>query len=284
MNSLIFLSFLLAVSAGSDVSPCGWTVKEHQAVATIKALETRKLEEFDAINVQHIQHNLDLADGKAGVLTHVASPYSPKGVHTVRVFQDGDWAFTHANYTAFNGANGVGMDVWRFEDGLMVEHWDNLQLDPNVPNPGGHTMLDGPTEIKDLDKTEYNKALVTAYSNSIITPPWQSHLIADDYIQHNPLLGDGLVGLINGLTELALNGQAITYTSIFKVIGKGNYVLALALGTFGKDPVAFYDLYRVDNGKIVEHWDTIQTVPPQSQWKNHNGKFSRDEVQPSPVK
>ena len=37
--------------------------------------------------------------------------------------------------------------------------------------------------------------------------------------------------------------------------------------------VAFYDLFRLENGMIAEHWDTIETIPAQSDWKNTNGKF-----------
>ena len=36
---------------------------------------------------------------------------------------------------------------------------------------------------------------------------------------------------------------------------------------------AVYDLFRVEHGKIAEHWDTIETIPPRDQWKNQNGKF-----------
>ncbi|MDX8500630.1 hypothetical protein RFM99_19675 [Mesorhizobium sp. VK4C] len=39
------------------------------------------------------------------------------------------------------------------------------------------------------------------------------------------------------------------------------------------NPTSFYDLFRVENGTIAEHWDTIETIPPQSVWKNQNGKF-----------
>ena len=36
---------------------------------------------------------------------------------------------------------------------------------------------------------------------------------------------------------------------------------------------AFYDLYRLQGGLIVEHWDTTEQIAPTSQWKNNNGKF-----------
>jgi predicted SnoaL-like aldol condensation-catalyzing enzyme len=38
-------------------------------------------------------------------------------------------------------------------------------------------------------------------------------------------------------------------------------------------PASYYDLYRIANGKIVEHWDTFEEVPPKSEWVNDNGKF-----------
>lgn len=36
---------------------------------------------------------------------------------------------------------------------------------------------------------------------------------------------------------------------------------------------AVYDLFRVENGKVAEHWDVVQEVPAKTEWKNTNGKF-----------
>ena len=44
-------------------------------------------------------------------------------------------------------------------------------------------------------------------------------------------------------------------------------------GLFDAKPTAFYDLYRIENSKQVEHWDVLETIPPSDQWKNSNGKF-----------
>ena len=63
------------------------------------------------------------------------------------------------------------------------------------------------------------------------------------------------------------------YDTVHKVLGEGNFVLSVSEGTFAGAPTSFYDLFRVADGKIVEHWDTIETIPAQSEWKNQNGKF-----------
>lgn len=65
----------------------------------------------------------------------------------------------------------------------------------------------------------------------------------------------------------------MTYGRVQKVLGEGNMVLVISEGTFGDEPGAFYDLYRVSNGKLAEHWDVIETIPPREKWQNDNGKF-----------
>jgi predicted SnoaL-like aldol condensation-catalyzing enzyme len=50
-------------------------------------------------------------------------------------------------------------------------------------------------------------------------------------------------------------------------------VLVLSEGIFDGKPTAFFDLYRLEDNKIVEHWDVLETMLPREQWKNTNGKF-----------
>lgn len=56
-------------------------------------------------------------------------------------------------------------------------------------------------------------------------------------------------------------------------LAQGNFVLAVSEGTFGGAPTAYYDLWRVENGKIAEHWDVMETIADKSTWANNNGKF-----------
>ena len=201
-------------------------------------------------------------------------PPKSANVNTVRVFQDGDLVFTHSDFNFFGPK--TGFDILRFENGKIVEHWDNLQ-ETAPANPSGHTMIDGPTESKDLGKAEQNKALVRNFVEDILVNGRLEKLAGyydgDNYIQHNPQIGDGLSGLSAALGMMAKQGITLKYDKIHKVLGEGNFVLVLSEGTFAGKPTSFYDLFRVENGKMAEHWDTLETIPPREEWKNNNGKF-----------
>ena len=75
------------------------------------------------------------------------------------------------------------------------------------------------------------------------------------------------------MQAMAKAGVTMKYDRIHKVLGEGNFVLVVSEGSFGGKPVASYDLFQVQAGKIAEHWDVIEPIPPRSEWKNGNGKF-----------
>lgn len=251
--------------------------QKQQVVELLKSIETGDTKPVAYLNAnKYIQHNLAVGDGLAGfgaVLQQL-----PKGsakVNTVRVFQDGDYVFTHTEYNFFGPK--VGFDIFRFENGLIVEHWDNLQQTPESNNPSGNTMLNGVTTSLDLDKTDVNKELVGKFINDILIhgqlDKLTSYFDGDNYIQHNPHIGNGLSGLGEAINAMAKQGITMKYDHIHKVLGEGNFVLTVTEGSFAGKPTSFYDLFRVENGKIAEHWDTIETILPKDTWRNNNGKF-----------
>ena len=67
--------------------------------------------------------------------------------------------------------------------------------------------------------------------------------------------------------------MTVAFERIHAVLGEGNFVLVVGEGSFGGQHASFYDLFRVEDGKIAEHWDTIETIPARQDWKNGNGKF-----------
>jgi predicted SnoaL-like aldol condensation-catalyzing enzyme len=88
---------------------------------------------------------------------------------------------------------------------------------------------------------------------------------------YNPQIGDGLDGLGAALAAMAESGVTMVYTSTPLVVAQGNFVFTGSEGTFGGKPTAFFDLFRVEGGKIVEHWDVIAEIP--AKMAHDNGKF-----------
>ena len=252
---------------------------EQMVVEELKAIETGAQEPVAYINAEsYTQHNLGVADGLAGfgaALAQLADYPEKAKVNTVRVFADGDYVVAHTDYNFFGPK--IGFDIFRFEDGKIVEHWDNLQATPESSNPSEHTMVDGTTEIVDVEKTEENKQIAENFVKDVLMGQHPEKLTeyfnGNNYIQHNPGIADGLDGLGAALANMAQAGIEIKYDTLHKVIGKGNFVRTVSEGYLGGAHTSYYDLFRIVNGKIAEHWDVIESILPEEQRANGNGKF-----------
>ncbi|WP_421702523.1 nuclear transport factor 2 family protein [Aliiroseovarius sp.] len=253
---------------------------------TVLAAVTALFVDFDPeaagklMKEDYIQHNPAVPTGAAPILGFLPalkeSGLSPT-VH--RVISEGDLVVLHVTYEnaqAFGAETQVAFDIFRVEDGKVAEHWDNLQ--PAVPadqTPSGNSMTDGATEITDRDKTAENKALVEAFVADVLhgkaPEKITDYVSTETYIQHNPMVGNGLDGLGAAMAAMAEAGQAMAYTDTHMVVAEGNFVFTASEGTLGTQHTAFFDLFRVEDGKIVEHWDTISEIP--AEMAHGNGKF-----------
>lgn len=250
---------------------------KEKAVSLLSSLETGDPKPVGYINSdKYIQHNLMVEDGLAGfgaLLKNV--PQGSIKVNVIRAFSDGDYVFTHTQYDFFGPK--AGFDIFRFEDGRIVEHWDNLEAMAKGPNPSGHSQFDGATQAADLSATESNKLLVKDFVDTILIngqfDKLGNYYDGDTYIQHNTAIGDGVSGLGKAIAAMAAQGISMVYTKNHLILGDGNFVLAVSEGTFAGRHTAFYDLFRIENHKIAEHWDVIETILPEGQRKNTNGKF-----------
>ena len=228
----------------------------------------------------YIQHNLAYGTGRDAFISSVeylASADEKTTVENIRAFEDGDKVFLQTVYNFAGAGEQVAFDIFRFDDkGKIAEHWDNLAAKAE-PNPSGHTQIDGTMEVTDIDKTEENRKLVEDFlydvmqGNNLDKTP--DYFDGDTYIQHNTGIADGVSGLNEALAALAEQNIQMIYTTTHQVLAQGNFVLAVSEGTFGDKPTAYYDLWRVENGKIAEHWDVMETIADKSTWQNQNGKF-----------
>lgn len=241
----------------------------------LKGIETGSAMAAAVVNEdKYIQHNPETHDGGEGIAALFAriSKTNPKVIFK-RVFEDGDFAFAHNEYDFADVK--IAFEVFRFEDGRAVEHWDNLQRVAG-PNVSGRAMTDGTTEIRDQGLTERNRALVREFAETVLMGRQLAKL--PDYVnghlmQHDPDLADGIEALRVALSSLNSEPPKRYYDVIHRVLAEGNFVLCMCEGAVMGVYSGIYDLYRVEEGQIIEHWSTIETIPPRNQWKNDNGKF-----------
>ena len=224
------------------------------------------------------QHNEMFANGieaQKGVVGFLSGKGNFKAEY-VRVIADDDLVAVHARYEGFGPTAMIAFDVFRVEECKIVEHWDNL-IAEQPANPSGHSQIDGATQITDLDRTEANKAKVAEFLTRVMIKHEEiditQYISPVTYIQHNPSVADGLDGFGAFMGEMAAKGITMEYTQVHQVIGEGNFVLTMSEGTFGGQPQAFYDLFRLEDGLIVEHWDVIAPMPGPDAPHNEAGKF-----------
>ncbi len=254
------------------------TQKALELIGTFATGDTKKAAGLLAAG--YIQHNLAYGTGREAFLasvSYLASAPVKTTVKNIRSFEDGDKVFLQTIYNFAGAGEQVAFDIFRFDgEGKIAEHWDNLAAKA-APNPSGHTQTDGWVEIADLDKTEENRGLVKNFLYDVMqrnnpdkTP---DYFDGDAYIQHNISIADGLSGLGAALEALAKQNIQMIYTTVHQVLAQGNFVLAVSEGTFGGAPTSYYDLWRVEKGKIAEHWDVMEPIADKSTWQNENGKF-----------
>jgi len=229
-----------------------------------------------------IQHNPFFPNGLEPIVKHAFPALKAAGTkgEVIRVIEDGDFVVMHNHWTnasPFGGDDLVAFDIYRFDkEGKIAEHWDALQ--PWVDETAsGRTQLDGPTTVEDLDKTEANKALAVSLIEDVLMGKNPSkigdYISSEEYHQHNPQIKDGLTGIVEAVEYLTSQNNMFKYTKIHKVLGEGNFVLTVSEGEWNSGKKhAFYDLFRMKEGKIVEHWDVIQPVPTTG-LANNNGMF-----------
>src|ERR1700732_1385115 len=259
-----------------DASDLGATARQ-ATVAIFRDRDSTAIDRF--FSEPFVQHDPNIEDGLPGLrafVTEVAN--SPATNITIyRTVVDGDIVMLHSKYEGWPGFSGpvIAFDLFRFKDGKIVEHW-GAQEPVAPPNLSGRTQVDGPTEVLDREKTEANRTLVRTYRETVMVSLRFDRIeefIEDaHYAQHASKIGDGIAQLRDRIVSVAKEGGQLHLTPR-RFLADGNFVLVLSEGDLPSGPTALYDLFRVRNGKIVEHWDVLTPIPPRDQWKNSNGPF-----------
>ncbi len=229
---------------------------------------------------RYTQHSTPVRDGKDGFIEFFADfvERNPdRDIKIIRAFEDGQYVFLHVVQILDGGATRwVTADIFDTdEQGRLIEHWDIIGewVEDTV---SGHSQIDGPTEPTDLDKTESNKAVAVGFVTDVLKngryDKLTDYISTETYIQHNPQVGDGLEGLAAFTDSLEQQGLSMQYEEIHRVVGCGNFVAVLSKMNLGEAGMAVIDLFRIEDERIVEHWDVMEEILPEDQWVN-SGKF-----------
>jgi predicted SnoaL-like aldol condensation-catalyzing enzyme len=219
---------------------------------------------------KYIEHNPCSAGGVNGLREYIRQ-FSKEDHHlkVVRAFQDGPYVFAQTDGLIL-GQN-TFFDIFRVEDGLIVEHWV-FSAKAGPPNKSGHTQTDGPVQAKHIEDTETNKSFMRDYYETFHISGDHSrsneYFTEDVMVRHEPGVRDGVAEFMRDVEVLM---QHRTIDEVKFLLGQGDFVFIAAKGTHEGDPCVYIDLYRVEDEKVVEHWGFPESVPPQEESKNNNG-------------
>jgi predicted SnoaL-like aldol condensation-catalyzing enzyme len=136
-------------------------------------------------------------------------------------------------------------------------------------------LLARPVLAADTPQMEENKKTVRALYEAVLNKKdfdEASKYLGSKYIQHNPNAADGpdgLKGFIGFLKDKFPNNRS----EIKRIFADGDYVIVHvhAVREPGTRGNAIIDIFRLENGKVVEHWDAVQPIPEKA--ANDNGMF-----------
>ncbi|WP_017814165.1 nuclear transport factor 2 family protein [Paenibacillus shenyangensis] len=223
----------------------------------------------------YIQHNPLAGDGRQAFADFFGA-YIKQNPHlkadVKRIIAQGDLVLVHNHVTTSKQDKGMAVvDIFRIKNNKIVEHWDAGQAVPEK-SANDNTMfpLPGtPVQVQPVSSQQVaaNKKLVTTFYNQFFNEHDGTALqkyVAEDYIQHNPTVPTGRKPLEAFIPMLQSNPDS--RNKIIRVIAEGDIVALHVHAQSSKTDrgSAVVDIFRVANGKIVEHWDVVQPVPEKS--------------------
>lgn len=212
------------------------------------------------VTENYIQHNPQVKTGKEGLLeaiTYLKEIPKPKKAFKpfMRIIADHNYVVVHMNIE-FNGQKKIVLDLFRLENGFIAEHWDAIQNESEI-SLNGNSEIKGPIVSEDQEATLKNKTRVQEFTKQVLINRDFDALkkyMATDLIQHNP-------NMTNGLHDMKQYYQKNNIQKVYKIIGQGNFVVTQSKGIVNNQDNVFYDIYRLKNGLIVEHWSVSQIIP-----------------------
>lgn len=221
-----------------------------------------------------VVHGAGTAAGPEGLLTRFSEARTRvPGAHAVikRTAADGDLVAVHwqiAPDPRDERRGDAAVDLFRLQDGRIVEHWSLEQPLPTGTPASGNTN----TMFSDLYRPERaggapserqeerNRVLAVSAYDTLFRDHDASVLdraFDPAYLQHNPVAPNGTAAL----RQLFGSGAQFPAQQSVISLSDGDIVwtFSQAVGADPSDPLLAADLFRVDGGLIREHWDVVPT-------------------------
>jgi predicted SnoaL-like aldol condensation-catalyzing enzyme len=193
------------------------------------------------------QHNPTVKQGRAGITEMISYlktlPLPPEGAKSpiIRAIQDGDFVVTHLDIQ-FMGKRMAVIDLFKLKDGMLTEHWDAIQA---LPDESGKefTSTNGTTDIDHSALAESSKHIVSLYYNAVINKTSSKQFIHPDYVEHDSVIAER---------------QDV---KLHRILAEGDFVVTQSQFSRSGKWFVLYEIFRVANNKIAEHWSVEQAVP-----------------------
>lgn len=170
-------------------------------------------------------------------------------------------------------------DVVRVQNGKVQEHWDSVEKNPPREGQPNVPVITGvgppPVSPKNTAEEDKNLAIATVEFKDILQyghVELADKVMAENYIQHNPNVPGGRKGFVDFFSKFAKPEpiKAEWKSKPELILTSGNMVLMM-FERMSKDPADpskmykwnWFDMVRVDNGMIQEHWDQAVKNPPR---------------------
>lgn len=296
---ILTLAAASAVALGAQAQPAGMTAKEqanlkHVLNWWLECLEGRNLEATAKYQADsYIQHNINFPTGRAGFMKifgerfkALGGPVTPAPTKfanpPVVQFAKGDFVVLVWEREAKDPADASKTykyntyDMLRIENGKVAEHWDYAQKTKGTPRGGAPDGID-------YEKVKFNQTAQEQKNIEIATVEFKDILqyghvelaekvMAPTYIQHNPNVPTGRAAFVEFFSRIRKPEplQAGWKNKPTLMFASGPYVF-LIVKRAEKDPddpsqtypAYWFDMVRVENGMIQEHWDAAtKNAPP----------------------
>lgn len=208
----------------------------------------------------YIQHNPTVKQGRAGIIEMInylkTLPPPPVGAKSpiIRAIQEGDLVVTHLDIT-FMGKRMAVIDLFKLKDGMLAEHWDVIQ---EMPDQMGMaiTATNGTAEINESASAIKSKEIVERFYKAVIQKVPVINLVKPDYIEHDATVIESGKSL-----DAYWSDDNSRQIKIHRIIGEGNFVVVQSEFKRADKAFVFYEIFRVEQEKIAEHWSVRQAIP-----------------------